>query len=134
MLTTQYLAICVPTCCSYEHHYYLCTVDDVSAQTSCVISPDIASVTIADGLTRDIEFHCQCMDDNGMMITGTRWFLSDGTSAPTQNFNIPPAVLLIASRFNNTDAGTYICSPNNMQNDSSRDTITLSTGSECVAN
>ena len=64
-----------------------------------------------------------------MMITGTRWLLSDGTSAPTQNFNIPPAVLLIPSPFDGTDNGTYICSPNNMQNDSSRDTITLSAGS-----
>ena len=87
---------------------------------------------IVDGLARNVEFHCQCMDDNAMMITGTRWLLSDGTSAPTQNFNIPPAVLLIAYPFDDTDAGTYICSPNNMQNDPSRDTITLSTGGECV--
>ena len=67
-----------------------------------------------------------------MMITGTRWLLSDGSSAPTQNFSIPPAVLLIAMPFYSTDAGTYICSPNNMQNDSSRDTITLSAGSKYV--
>ena len=67
-----------------------------------------------------------------MMITGTRWLLSDGNSAPTQDFNIPPAVLLLPSPFNNTVAGTYICSSNNMQNDSSRDAITLSTGSEYV--
>ena len=67
-----------------------------------------------------------------MMITGTRWLLSDGTSAPTQDFNIPPAVLLIASPFDNNDAGTYICSPNNMQNDTSRDIISLSTGSKYV--
>ena len=88
---------------------------------------------IVDELARNVEFHCQCMDDNGMMITGTRWLLSDGTSAPTQNFNIPPAVLLIAHPFDSTDAGIYICSPNNMQNDPSRDTITLSTGSEYAA-
>ena len=68
-----------------------------------------------------------------MMITGARWLLSNGTSAPTQDFNIPPAVLLIPSFNNDTDAGTYICSPNNNQNDSSRDTIALSTGSEYVA-
>ena len=88
---------------------------------------------IADGLQRDVEFHCQCTDDNGMMITGTRWLLSNGTSAPTQDFNIPPAVLFIPNPFDNTDAGTYICSPNNMQNDPSRDTIILSTGSKYVA-
>ena len=67
-----------------------------------------------------------------MMITGTRWLLSDGNSAPTQNFNIPPAVLLIAMPFDNSDAGTYICSPNDMQNDTSTDTITLSAESEYV--
>ena len=113
--------------------YYLCTVDDVSAQTSCVISPNITTLTIADGLQRHVEFHCQCTDGNGMMLTGTRWLLSNGTSAPTQNFNIPPAVLFFARPFKNADAGTYICSPNNNQNDTSRDTIILSTGSECVA-
>ena len=67
-----------------------------------------------------------------MMITETRWLLSDGTSAPTQDFNIPPAVLLLPSSFDNTDAGTYICSPNNNQNDPSRDTIALNTGSKYV--
>ena len=92
----------------------LCTVDDVSAQTSCVINPNITTLTIADGLTRDVEFHCQCMDDNGIMITGTRWLLFDGTSAPTQDFNIPPVVLFLPSPFNDTYAGTYICSPNKM--------------------
>ena len=109
-----------------SEYYYLCTV-------SCVISPNITTLTIRSGLARDVEFHCQCTDDNGMMITGTRWLSSDGTSAPTQDFNIPPAVLLIPSPFDNTDAGTYICSSNNNQNDPSRDTITLSTGSEYVA-
>ena len=68
-----------------------------------------------------------------MMITGTRWLLSNGTSAPTQDFNIPPTVLLLPSPFDSTDAGTYICSPSNMQNDPSRDTITLNTGSKYVA-
>ena len=116
--------------CLYEH--YLCiTVDDVSAQTSCVISPNLDTLTIADGLRRDVEFHCQCMDSNGMIITGTRWFLPNGNAAPTQNVNIPPAVLYIPLPFdNNPDAGTYICSPNNMANDPSSDTIDLSTGSE----
>ena len=65
-----------------------------------------------------------------MMITGTRWLLSNGNLAPTQDLNIPPAVLYINREFDSSDAGTYICSPNNMANDSSRDTITLSTGSE----
>ena len=67
-----------------------------------------------------------------MMITGTRWLSSDGNAAPTQNFNIPPAILYIAGPFDSSDAGTYICSPNNMANNPSRDTITLSALSECV--
>ena len=67
-----------------------------------------------------------------MIITGTRWLLSNGNSAPTQNFSIPPAVLLLPSSFDSNDAGTYICTPNNMQNDPSRE-ITLSTGSKYVA-
>ena len=104
---------------------------DVSVQ--CIISPNLDTLTIADGLTRDVEFHCQCMDSNGMMITGTRWLLSNGNAAPTQNVNIPPAVLYIAMPFtNDPDAGTYICSPNNMANGPSRDTITLTTGGEYV--
>ena len=111
----------------YEHeeYYYFCAVDDVSAQ--CVISPDLTNLTIADGLTRDVEFHCQCMDGNA------RWLFSNGILAPTQNLNIPPAVLYIADGFDSSDAGTYTCSPSNMLNDPSRDTITLSAGSEYVA-
>ena len=71
-----------------------------------------------------------------MMITGTRWLLPNGNAAPTRDFNIPPAVLYIANslvnryRFDSSDAGTYICSPNNMTNDPSRDMITLSIGSK----
>ena len=66
-----------------------------------------------------------------MMITGTRWLLSNGNAAPTQDLNIPPAVLYIPMPFtNDPDAGTYICSPNNMANDPSRDTIALIAASE----
>ena len=61
------------------------------------------------------------------------WLFSNGSSAPTQNLNIPPVVLLLPRSFDSSDAGTYTCSPNNMINDPSRDTITLSTGSEYVA-
>ena len=68
-----------------------------------------------------------------MMITGTRWFLSNGTSAPTQDLNIPPAVLLIAMPFTNANAGTYTCSPNSMSSTPPGDTITLDAGSEYVA-
>ena len=112
-------------CEHVEYYYCFCTVGDVSAQ--CAISPDLTTLTIANGLARDVEFHCQCMGGNA------RWLLSNGTSAPTQNFNIPPAVLFIAQPFDNSDAGTYTCSPNNMLNDPSRDTIALIAGSEYVA-
>ena len=61
------------------------------------------------------------------------WLLSNGSSAPTQNLNIPPVVLLLPSPFDSSDTDTYTCSPNNMINDPPRDTITLSTGSEYVA-
>ena len=67
-----------------------------------------------------------------MMITGTRWFLPNGNAAPTQDLNIPPAVLNITTPFTSSDAGTYVCSPNNMADNPSRDTITLNTGSEYI--
>ena len=61
------------------------------------------------------------------------WLLSNGNSAPIQNFNISPAVLFIADEFVSSNAGTYTCSPNNMLSDPSRDTITLNARSEYVA-
>ena len=65
-----------------------------------------------------------------MMITGTRWLLSNNSAAP-RNVSFPPTVLYITRPFvDDPDADMYICSPNNMANDPSRDTITLSTGSE----
>ena len=64
------------------------------------------------------------------MDGNAKWLLSDETSAPTQDLNIPPAVLLLPSPFDSSDAGTYTCSPNNMLNDPSRDTIDLIAGSE----
>ena len=67
------------------------------------------------------------------MDGNARWLLSDGTSAPTQDLNIPPSVLLLPSPFVSSDANAYTCSPNNNVNNASRDMITLSTGSEYVA-
>ena len=67
------------------------------------------------------------------MDGNAKWLLSNGNSAPTQDMNIPPAVLFIANEFLSSDAGTYTCSPNNMLNDPSRDTIELIAGSEYVA-
>ena len=92
----------------------LCTVD---AQANCVISPNMTSLILRDGLYRDVEFHCQCMDDNGMTTTGTSWF-HDGTLITTtlNDTNLPtdaPSILIILMPFTNTDTGTYTCSPNN---------------------
>ena len=131
----------------YEHEYhYLCTVDDVSAQTSCVISPNITTLTIRDGLQRDVEFHCQCMDDNGMMITGTTWF-HNGSSVTTQNaiissitapyqINTTPTTLYINAPVttDRSHTGTYTCSPNSMPSTPPGDTITLNAGSEYIVN
>ena len=113
------------------------TVDDVSAQTSCVISPNLTTLTLANGLTRDVEFHCQCIDSNGMMITGTTWF-HNGSSVTTRNaitssitapyqINTTPITLYFNGPFttDHSHTGTYTCSPNNMATDPSRDMITL---------
>ena len=124
---------------------YLCTVDDVSAQTSCAVGPNLTTLTIRDGLERDVELHCQCMDDNGMMITGTRWF-HNGSLVTTQNassnvtapyqINTTPITLYINVPFttDHSHTGTYTCSPNSMSSASPPgDTITLNAGGEYVA-
>ena len=67
------------------------------------------------------------------MIDGTRWILPSGTQAPSQNFTIPPAVLIITSGFSGSDNGTYVCSPNDMSNDPSRDVVELNAARECVS-
>ena len=93
--------------------YYFCTV---SAQTSCVISPDLDMLTINDGLRRDVELHCQCMNDNGI-VSGTRWFLPNTSVVSTDSSNRPystgtaPSRLIIASPFTSADMGAYTCSP-----------------------
>ena len=95
---------------------YLSIVDNVSAQTSCVISPDLDMLTIRDNLGRDVELHCQCMDDNGI-VTGTRWFLPNMNIVSTDSSNRPystgtaPSRLIFTMPFTNSDTGTYTCSP-----------------------
>ena len=96
--------------------YSFFTVDDVSAQTSCVISPDLDMLTTRSPLGRDVELHCQCMDDNGI-ITGTRWFSDMTTIVPTDSSSRPystgtaPSRLIFTSPFTNSDTGIYTCSP-----------------------
>ena len=119
-------------------YHYLCTVDNVSAQTNCVISPNITTLTVRGGLERDVEFHCQCMDDNGI-ITGTRWFhgstlvSQSGTDRPYST-NTVPSRLIISHPFTNADIGTYTCSPNStFPAIPSGDTVTLNARSEYLA-
>ena len=67
-------------------------------------------------LGRDVELHCQCMDNNGI-ITGTRWFLSDMSMVSNDSSNRPystgtaPSRLIFTSPFTSSDTGTYTCSP-----------------------
>ena len=88
----------------------------VGSVSSCVISPNLDMLTIRNNLGRDVELHCQCMDDNGI-ITGTRWFLSNMSAVSTNDSNRPhstgtaPSRLIIATPFTNSDTGTYTCSP-----------------------
>ena len=102
--------------CNLQYDNYLYIVNDVSAQTSCLISPDFNMLTIRDGIERDVELHCQCMDDNGI-INGTRWFLPDMSIVPSDNSSRPystgtaPSRLIFTSPFTNSDIGTYTCSP-----------------------
>ena len=117
---------------------YLSIVDNVSAQTSCVISPDLDMLTIRDPLGRDVELHCQCMDDNGI-ITGTRWFSNMTTIVPTDNSNRPystgnaPSRLIFTMPFTNSDTGTYTCSPDNtFPTIPPGDSITLNTAGKYV--
>ena len=82
----------------------------------CVISPDFDMLTIRDNLGPDVDLHCQCMNDDGI-ITGTRWFLPNMSIVSTDNSNRPystgtaPSRLIIAGRLRSSDAGTYTCSP-----------------------
>ena len=83
-----------------------------------------------------MEFHCQCMDDNGI-ITGTRWFRGNtlvtqsNTNNPYSTNTVPSR--LIFSSFTNSETGTYTCSPNStFPTIPSGDNIILRVGSEYI--
>ena len=99
-----------------------CTVDDVSAQINCIISPiNITTLTINTG-SRFVEFNCQCMDGDDI-ITGTSWFFGN-TLVTTQGntnyhnddhyYNNITVGRLLLSRSDSGNSGTYTytCSPN----------------------
>ena len=129
--------------CEHEYYYYLFTVDDVSAQTSCVIDPtNVTTLRIINGLRIPLELNCQCLDGNGMMIAGTSWFFNGNrlTSATEGTYNViylSSAVYysniavgnLSISGFGNSDTGTYTCGPTNtFPTGPPSDTITLTSG------
>ena len=123
--------------------YYLCTVDDVLSQASCAVGPNLPFLRPNNRLGLPVELHCQCMYDNGTMITGTRWFRGSNlveardSQNPTRNpyyITGVPSRLIIAPRYSSTYDGTYTCSPDStFPTGSSVDTITLIAGSEYVA-
>ena len=74
---------------------------------------------------QNIELHCQCMNSDGMIITGARWFYNGtivpfGTTESTsgaiyQNNSIARNILFINQPFiRASHAGTYTCSPNDV--------------------
>ena len=98
----------------------------------------MASLAIRDNLVRNVEFHCQCMDDNGMITTGTSWFRGSTLYTGTlDDPNLPtdaPSILFIAMPFNNSVAGTYTCSPDStFPNVPPGDSITLNAQGEYIA-
>jgi len=121
-------------------NYLFIVNDDVSAQTSCVVSPDLDMMTIRDDLRRDVELHCQCTDDDNGIITGTRWFSDMTTIVPTDNSSRPystgtaPSRLIFTSPFNGSDTGIYTCSPDSaFPTIPPGDSITLNTaGKYCL--
>ena len=95
-------------------------------------------MTIRNGLIRDVELHCQCMDDNGI-ITGTRWFLpnmsivSNDSSVRPYSTGTATNRLIVAMPFTNSVTGTYTCSPGStFPTITPGDNITLNTEGECT--
>ena len=96
-------------------------------------------LTIRDDLERDVELHCQCIDDNEI-INGTRWFLPNMSIVPADISNRPystgaaPSRLIFISPFNGSDTGIYTCSPDStFPTTPPGDSITLNTaGKYCL--
>ena len=114
----------------------------VSAQTSCVISPNITSLVIKDELARDVEFHCRCSDGNGQ-LNGAKWFYNgnlilaqnDGNYKDGDPYYIDkdPTALYMDRPIINYYSGTYTCSPNStFLTTPPGNNITVTTGSKYV--
>ena len=90
--------------------------------------------TIRNPLSALVEFNCQCMYDNGMILTGTRWFLpngnlvSDGSQAGPYYESSAPGTLRIMM-FTDSYTGDYTCSPASTSSAvPGRDVITINAG------
>ena len=115
----------------------LYTVDDVSAQINCIISPTNITLTIHTG-SRFVEFNCQCMDGDDI-ITGTSWFHGN-TLVTTQGntnyhnddhyYNNITIGRLHIDTFYSGDRGKYTCSLNGTLEVS----ITLNVKGEYICN
>ena len=117
--------------------YYLCTVNDVTAQ-SCVIGPNLTELSIRNHLQRNVELHCQCLDIIGE-VTETWWFSGSNSmitrmdSNRVHSTNTNPSRLIIGAPFTNSDAGVYTCAnADTLSSASVSDMITLRAGSEYV--
>ena len=113
--------------------FVYCIVDDVSAQTSCTIFPtNPTTLAIRNPLGALVEFNCQCMDGNGMILNGTRWFhngnlVTNVTPMDGPYTNADGTLNIIT--FTDSDAGTYTCSPTSTSSAvPPGDMITLSAG------
>jgi len=96
-------------------------VVDVSAQTSCTITP-----TSPDGLdptgivngTRNVTIECRCVDKNGDPPRRIRWFNPNGIRLRNQDItligdpysiNMNTHVILVIPTFSNSTSGVYTC-------------------------
>ena len=128
---------------SYSHMltylFYSHTDDVVSARANCVISPNLTSLVVAEGLLQDVELHCQCMDDNGI-ITKPTWFFGGSLVNTQENanddaplwrqqiytINTVPNTLMVRRVFLMLHRGIYTCAPTRTSRTRpSADTITL---------
>ena len=120
----------------YKHEYFsFCVFNDGIAQ-SCVISPNISSLTIRNRLQRDIELHCQCVDVKGIPLTGARWFSGNNLilaqSGQSDNRNpyyiddVPSRLIIASGTFMGSLATTYTCGLSDIA--PPRDTIILNDG------
>ena len=104
------------------------TVVDVSAQASCTVTPiNPTTLTTAGGVlpngTENVMIRCNCLDDDGDVITTIRWYGPDGNRIPRIAINGSSTVgtphftrasdnrniTLVIPTFNDSYDGNYTC-------------------------